>query len=472
MYNLLRSRRGSAAFATVIALVPLIGVVALGGEAGSWYVTKQHAQNAADGAAYSGALTLACALASNGNCSTDTQTVAYRGKEFASQSAFCNAGDATAYPGRQCAASLPTGVSQVVAIDIGDYSGGTFTTPPAGNGNAVRAKVSQQQPGYLAAVLGLTTVNIPTQAIAKVNSLPKPPCALALTGTLSFQGSFNINAPNCGMASDDTATNALDFTGGGGTMTLGSLAAAGGCSGAAKFCNPALTYRAPVTDPFSALDGALTTLCGANPSVPATCGLSTNSKTCPMFTAYTSATPCTNNNPKTTGNKAYTLGPGTPGCPAGQTTCVYFISGTLTLTGGSSITGPGVTFILLPGATIDTKGGGTLTLSGPTSAPATSSLPASLQADASLFEGMAFYDASNAAVQFGGTSNINITGNIYAPTAAVTFQGDPTLNLGGNKCGELVAASIAFNGNATFNDSGCKAAGVPVLKTQLVQLVQ
>ena len=56
---------------------------------------------------------------------------------------------------------------------------------------------------------------------------------------------------------------------------------------------------------------------------------------------------------------------------------------------------------------------------------------------------MALYDASNAAVQFGGTSNINITGNIYAPTAAVTFQGNPTLNLGsGNNCGEIIAASI------------------------------
>ena len=56
MHNLLRCRRGSAAFATVVALVPLIGVVALGGEAGSWYVTKQHAQNAADAAAYRGRL--------------------------------------------------------------------------------------------------------------------------------------------------------------------------------------------------------------------------------------------------------------------------------------------------------------------------------------------------------------------------------------------------------------------------------
>ena len=62
MRNLLRCRRGTAAFATVIALVPLIGAIALGGEAGSWYVTKQHAQNAADAAAYSGALRLLLAL--------------------------------------------------------------------------------------------------------------------------------------------------------------------------------------------------------------------------------------------------------------------------------------------------------------------------------------------------------------------------------------------------------------------------
>ena len=62
MHNLLRCRRGSAAFATVVALVPLIGVVALGGEAGSWYVTKQHAQNAADAAANSGGWSLVCSI--------------------------------------------------------------------------------------------------------------------------------------------------------------------------------------------------------------------------------------------------------------------------------------------------------------------------------------------------------------------------------------------------------------------------
>src|SRR2546423_1066068 len=58
MRSLLRCRRGSAALATAVALVPLVGVVALGAEAGSWYVTKQHAQNAADSAAMSAALAI------------------------------------------------------------------------------------------------------------------------------------------------------------------------------------------------------------------------------------------------------------------------------------------------------------------------------------------------------------------------------------------------------------------------------
>jgi hypothetical protein len=466
MRNLLHNRRGAAAFAVVVALVPLIGVVALGGEAGSWYVTKQSAQNAADGAAYSGALTLACTLAGSSCTNPDTQTVAYRGKEFAAQNTFCNTGDATAYPGRQCAASLPTGVSQAVAIDIGDYSGGAFTTPPAGSGNAVRAKVSQQQPAYLAAVLGLTTVNIPTQAIAAVNpSVLTPPCALALTGSLSFQGSPNINAPGCTLTSNDKASNALDFTGGGMSFTPGTgLSAAGGCSGSSALCGGSnvKTFQLPVTNPFSALDGALKTLCGASTS--GTCGLSQCGGS--TLVAYTAAKPCTNDSLHITSNSPEKL------CG------VYFISDTLKITGNpviqnSSTCTTGVTFILMPGATINNQGNATINITGATTAPSASSLPASLQSDASLFKGMAIYDASSAAVQFGGTSNINVTGNIYAPTAAVTFQGNPTLNLGGgNNCGEIIAASIKWAGNASFDDSGCKAAGVPVPLAQLVQLVQ
>src|SRR6476646_1048117 len=112
MRNMLHCHRGSVAFATVVALVPLIGVVALGGEAGSWYVTRQHAQNAADAAAYSGAVQQLCLA--NPPCAV-TQTVDYRARQSAAQNAFCNAGG-TSYPGSKCATSLPTGISQTVQI--------------------------------------------------------------------------------------------------------------------------------------------------------------------------------------------------------------------------------------------------------------------------------------------------------------------------------------------------------------------
>ena len=286
MRNLLRCRRGAAALTTVVALVPLIGAVGLGAEAGSWYVTKQHAQNAADAAAYSGGLVLACQIA--GQC-PDTQSVAYRGKEFASQNGFCNAGD-TSYPGSQCATSLPTGTSQAVQIS-------TLTAWNGANGNFAQATVQQIQPSYLARLFGIPTVDIRAQATAQVQSLPVPPCVLALTRSIGFQGSPNINAPNCGLASNDTATNALDFTGGGMSINVGSLSAAGGCAGAALFCSTALTYRPPVTNPFSALDGALTTMCGANPTLPATCGLQTTGPcNSSVLVAYTATNQCTNNN--------------------------------------------------------------------------------------------------------------------------------------------------------------------------------
>src|SRR4029079_16105877 len=104
MRSLLRSREGSVAFATVVALVPLIGVVALGAEGGSWYVTRQQEQTAADAAAHSGGLRLACTLAAQtGIACTDAQSVEYRGKQFAAQNAFCDAGN-NSYPGAKCKA--------------------------------------------------------------------------------------------------------------------------------------------------------------------------------------------------------------------------------------------------------------------------------------------------------------------------------------------------------------------------------
>src|SRR6516225_6421429 len=104
MLNLLRCRRGSAAFATVVALVPLIGFVALGAEVGSWYVTKQHAQNTADSAAMSGALAIV-----NGTTQPDFGTL--------------------------------NGFASDVTLTPGNWNGSSFS--PGAGGNAIQALVTK-----------------------------------------------------------------------------------------------------------------------------------------------------------------------------------------------------------------------------------------------------------------------------------------------------------------------------------------
>ena len=140
MTSLLQCHRGSVSFATVLAMLPLAGALALGAEAGSWYVTRQSAQNSADAAAYSGALKLACSLSAS--CA-DTSSVDYRGKQYAAQNYFCNTGD-TSYPGSRCG-TLPSNISRSVAI-------ASLTSWNGAGGNYVQAIVGQQQPDLDVAV--------------------------------------------------------------------------------------------------------------------------------------------------------------------------------------------------------------------------------------------------------------------------------------------------------------------------------
>ena len=128
----------------------------------------------------------------------------------------------------------------------------------------VRATVSQQQPAYLAKVLGLSTVNIPATAIAQVQILTKP-CILALTGSISFQGSPTVSSPNCGIASNSTAPNAFDFTGNGGININAPSFTAGGCSQTGgNQCNNVTTQAAKVPNPLSGLDSAMSSLTTSN----------------------------------------------------------------------------------------------------------------------------------------------------------------------------------------------------------------
>lgn len=445
MRSLLRSQRGSIAFATVIALVPLIGVVALGAEAGSWYVTRQHAQNAADSAAYSGALRLSCTMA---GAACDTYSVDYRGKEFAAQNGFCNSSpnDATGYPGRNCPTSLPTGISRAVQIDIGDYNGTTFTTPPAGTGNAVRARVSQQQPAYLAAVLGLTTVNIPAQAIALVQQ-PTKACVLALgpdSGALKLAGNLSNNGTGCALMSDTSVQLASTptFTGSGWAVYgVNGCTPSGSCSNVSVPHNYFMTYA---SNPLSKLDTASFNSRTGNTNMP--CTLQADGwKHCAPNSAGTGAY---GSFTVQNGDK-YVLDPGT----------YFFYKANIKMTGGQ-LKGVGVTLVLLGDSQL-TINGGTADLS----APATNTFSSDL--DGVLIDDQAPTKTSNK-VTINGGGLVSLGGAIYFPKVDVSWAG--TTASTNTTCSQVIAKTIDMSGGGYLSTQGC--APTTIIYTQVVALVQ
>jgi hypothetical protein len=421
--NLLRCRRGSVAFATVIALVPLIGVVALGAEAGSWYVTKQNAQNAADAAAYSGGLTLACSISGSTKCDT-TQTYVDRGKQFAAQNGFCNAGDSLS----GCA--LPTGTSRTVQID----------QPTA---NRVRAVVSQQQPAYLAAVLGLSTVNIGAQAIVEVQN-PKDLCALGLgpdNNGLTIGGSSNITGNGCGLMSDTAVKyNSTPTFSGSGWAVNG----VNGCVASAGHCALSVPYNynmLPATNPLAILDGTNQSFNSwtstGSPNDLACSGTLTPNNSTNLYRKLT----CT------TGNTV-TFSPGT----------YFFYNGAIKINGGT-VNGTGVTLVLLGDSSLSISGG-TVNLS----APAINSTSSAL--NGVLIDDQAPSKSSNNVTINGST--VSLGGAMYFPHVDVTWGGN--VQNTSTTCTEVIAKTLTINGNAYLSTANC-APGT-VAKSQVVALVQ
>ncbi|WP_338824224.1 pilus assembly protein TadG-related protein [Bradyrhizobium septentrionale] len=451
MLKMLRCRRGSTAFATVVALVPLVGAMALGGEAGSWYVTKQRAQNAADAAAYSGGLWLACSAAGSSSCPADAQTMDYRGKQYASQNAFCNAGDSTTYPGSRCI-TLASGTSQSVAI-------------AAEGSDSVRATVGQTQPAYLAKLLGLSTVTINATAVARVIQLANP-CVLSLVDPLSFQGSTTVTSPNCGLASNSTASNSLDFTGNGlDVSNAGSISGQGGCAqtGGSQ-CSKAITYSPAVPDPLSGLNAAISALTKASFT-----GGNGNGA-CSSFKAYGPPNP-----PANTTDRCYNTT-----WPSGDVTLngVYFLTGDIKINGGPIISGTGVTLILLPpkflsngdkGASLTITGNPTIQLTAPDTVT-TAQVPPALASVVGLMSKLLIYDPepySKNGINISGNTSSYFKGVMYVPNTPVTYTGSATSS---GTCTEVIAYAVTLSGNSSFDNSGCPASSKIVSK--YVRLVQ
>lgn len=441
MLDMLRCRRGSAAFATVVALVPLIGAMALGGEAGSWYVTRQRAQGAADAAAYSGALRLACDNAPKpGTTCSNTQTVDWRGKQVAAQNSFCNSGD-TSYPGATCATSLPQGVSKSVQI-------ATLTSWKGTPGNYVQATVSQQQPAYLAQLLGLSTINVVATAVAGVDSLATPPCVLALKDPVTFQGSPTVSSPTCGISSNSTANDAIGFKGNSGIQVNAPSYTVGGCSqtGGSQ-CTGVKTYQQPIPDPLSALQtaiGALKTNDFPNKACSGSIAVSYEVGAC-----YNS---------------------GNPTFPSPMNGTYYF-TGQVKLNGSPTIIGT-ATLIFFGGGSFTIVGTPTIQLTAMKSPSGPSTLSASAKA---LMTDLLIYDDeayTKQGVNISGTSTSYFNGTVYVPNSPVTYGGNSSSSAPATGCYQVIAYAVNFQGNTSLDNSRCTSDGAVKPNVQTVRLVQ
>ena len=414
MYNLLRCRRGSTALPTVVALVPLIGVLALGAEAGSWYVTKEHAQTAADAAAVAGAWRLAW------NAS-DSVPVA---QQLAAQNGFCDG-------------CKPLDAPQQVSVVSGAGS--------------VQVTVSQQQPPYLARVLlGSSPINIAAQATAVVDkTTAEAPCILATNGSVSFQGSPTINSQTCGIASNSTASNAIAFTGNGSSINAPSYTV-GGCSetGGTQCSNNVYTSRPqPVTNPLRGLDSAMSSLTTSDFSGPC---LDANTPPRPTLKAYsttvTSTTgPCYNTVP-----------------PSGALNGTYFFNGNVSISGNTTISGT-ANLILFGGATLSINGNPSIQLIASTNPQ----VPQALSPVQSLMIGLLIYDPEtppngNFTVKITGDSNSYFNGIVYVPNSPVTYTGNSSATAPSPGCYQVIAYAITFSGNTNLDNKNCvDSAGNP-----------
>lgn len=414
-------RSGGAAITIALTFSLIIGFAGLGTEVASWYVVRRAMQGAVDSAAFT------AAIAKLAGASTTAYT-----SEALSVSGNYNYIDGTN--------------SVSVTVNSPPLSG-NYTA----DNDAVEVIISQPQTLKLASLFMATVPTLQTRAVATLNPNGTG-CVMALdrgdVTDLVDNGNTTINLNNCNLYVNSTSPQALTLHG---QATINAYAAyiSGNysTSGQASLNTSQGTFTgaAPANDPYA--DVSIPTYSGCNQTNYSLSGGQSHT-----FTPGSSGTLVFCNGFSLSGGSSVTLQPGT-----------YIINGgSFSISGNSSISGSGVTIVLTGSAgnyaTASISGGSTVSITAPTSGP---------------LSGLAFFQDRNApssgSNSFSGGTTQNITGAIYFPNQNVTFSGGT--NTGGAICTQLIAYTITFNGNATFNNN-CAGTGVQGIGTSLIHLVE
>ncbi|HYG85167.1 MAG TPA: pilus assembly protein TadG-related protein [Azospirillum sp.] len=409
-----RDEDGAMIVIVALMMTLFLGLLSVGVEVGSWYMTRRSLQTAADAAAIAGALEHA-----RGN--SDGITAA------AQKEAVRNG------------VRLPDGDSVVVH------------NPPtsgamAGRPDAVEAIVTRQQERLFSGVVQSGPVAITTRAVATLNDAGRA-CVLALDGTrdaaVRARGNPDIAMAGCMIAANSNAASAIDL-GGNTSLDALSLWTVGGVSidGSAdvKLAFAPTTQAWPLPDPYAAVDvGAVPTCSTFNPK---------------KDTVIPGGTTICGNLHLPGGT--YTIDP--PGT-------VFIDGGDLKLSGKTSLVGLDSTIVLT-----NKRSGGAV---GGVDIGAGSSLTIHAPSDpGNPFRGIAIYQDRSAGPgnvnKFNGTGTMDISGALYFPAQEVEFSGNNSTASAG--CVQIVARAVTFIGTTALGNGTCAAVGAAPIVTTAARL--
>lgn len=371
----MKEDQGAALVLVALCLSILLAFMGLAVDIGLMFQAKRKMQTAADAAA------VAAAADYMYNGSTTSAVTAAR--TASSNNGYTDGGS-----------------NVTVTVNNGPSSG-----PSAGKAGYFETIVSQPVPTFFMAAVGHKTMNISARAVA---GTPRPGdvCIWVMNPSgadMNLQGSYDVEAPNCGIYDNSPATNSFSTTGNGGIVNAMFLDVVGNSPPAHQTTpTPATINAAPRTSPWGNLTGPTPTNGGCTITSSATS--ITGTITGPGATSaicYTNAVTITN----------ATLGPGTYMFENGVT-----LSGTVTVNSG--------TIDVYNGSL--TQGNAVLNITAPTSGTYNA---VGLMQPAS--------NTTQLQVQFGSSGQTFDT-YIYAPGAQVYLQD----NGGGSTSAGIVAGTF------------------------------
>jgi len=415
-----RDTTGAVAVMAALMFPVLVGGMALGAEAGYWYLSQRKLQQAADFAAHTGAVQLRS------------------GRNNAEMVA--------------AATKIAVGSSFVVGEDTLALRNPPTTGSRAGNPKAVEVTISRQQTRYFTLIYSTDDVDISARAVAEVRGGANA-CLIALdptaSGAISMSGSPQVTLAGCAVATNSNAPNAFS-TSGNPKLTADCLHSVGGVSTNPSHlnltaCTAPDTESPVVRDPYANLP---------EPHNVGTCASRSESRINRTTTVSLAETHpngmrmrryCDGLN--ISGNGTVTFSPG-----------LYIISGgSFSVSGSGVVQGSGVTFFLTNGATIDFTGSAKIDLS----APSSGALP-----------GILFYgdrdDAGATHKSAGGGERI-FNGAVYLPSGDLDWTGSSSVT---NGCAQIITRRVKFSGNSSLKID-CSAPGTrPSLAGEIIALVE